>query len=309
MLVRNILDLCGNPAFFLLLRMCSTLAPIAIPCYTRLGHLQRAVEALQANSIAVQSEVFFFSDAPRPGHEEEVQAVRDFLSTVTGFRCVEIVKRSQNGCYQNVIGSMSQLAGDFGRVIFMEDDIITAPGFLRFMNDALDFYQDDERVLSVSGYCAPLDWRSATDVFAMARFCAWGAGITKRNFERLAQVPSGAMESIDRARLVRRGRDLDKMIRLQAQGRIQAMDVNAMYHQYLHDRLTIYPRKSLVQNIGNDGSGVHCAPTDRFWHESLWDKTDGFVFDPQPLEDEANLAMHRRFRDNRPWIRRWFRRY
>ena len=140
--------------------MSSSRAPIAIPCYARLGHLKRAVEALRANDLASQSEVFFFSDAPRPGHEEAVECVRDFLATVTGFRRVEIVKRSQNGCYRNVIGSMSQLAGDFGRVIYMEDDIIAAPGFLRFMNDALDFYQDDERVLSVSGYCAPLGWRS-----------------------------------------------------------------------------------------------------------------------------------------------------
>lgn len=289
--------------------MSSSPAPIVVPCYSRLSHLQRVVEALKANVLAGRSEVFFFLDAPRSGDEEAVEEVFAYLSTVSGFRRVEVARRQRNGCYENIFGAMTQLANEFGRVICVEDDIVTAPGFLGFVNEALDFYQDDDRMFSVSGYSAPLGWRSGTDVFAMARYCAWGVGMTREGISRIRSVPAGVMASIDRKRLVKRGRDLDKMIRLQSEGRIHVMDVDAMYLQYQEGGLTIYPRKSLVQNIGHDGSGAHCASSSRFHHESLWDKTDGFVFDPEPAEDEVNLAMHRKFRDNRPWIRRWLRRY
>ena len=65
-----------------------------------------------------------------------------------------------------------------------------------------------------------------------------------------------------------------------ATGRLNALDARAMFVQAELDGLTIFPRASLVENIGHDGSGLHCRNTQRFHHQRLWDKQSGFSFDP-----------------------------
>jgi len=42
-----------------------------------------------------------------------------------------------------------------GRVIVLEDDHVTTPDFLTFMNAALDYYEANPKVFSVSGYAFP----------------------------------------------------------------------------------------------------------------------------------------------------------
>ncbi len=285
------------------------LAPIGLSAYRRLDHLQATIEALRANTLAAESELFVFSDGPAPGAEESVAAVRRYLATVSGFKRVEVVERASNLRAGNLLDGMRRLADGYGRFIFIEDDIVTAPGFLAFMNGALDFYQDHAEVMSICGYAAPVAWRPRGDVFALARFCAWGMAMTAGNFAKIRPLPADAHRSLPRERIVRCGRDIEKMLELQAAGAIDAYDVCAMYQQCLDGRLTIHPRKSLVQNIGHDGSGVHCAASTRFRHRELWSKTEGFVFDSEPCEDERNLKLNRRFRDTRPWVRRLFRHY
>ena len=56
--------------------MLNDLAPIAVSTYARPQHLQQTIAALQKNTLAQQSELFVFSDAPKPGDEDKVEAVR-----------------------------------------------------------------------------------------------------------------------------------------------------------------------------------------------------------------------------------------
>ncbi|MGA0899770.1 MAG: hypothetical protein ACO3SO_05145 [Luteolibacter sp.] len=285
------------------------LAPIGLSTYARLNHLRQTIDSLRSNHLAQESSLFVFSDAAAPGDEAKVQAVREYLATVDGFKRVEVIARVKNGRVENNRGGMRQLLEEFGQIIFLEEDIVTAPGFLGFMNEALNFYRDHPNVLSITGYAPPLEWRSDSDAFALARFCAWGFGITKENFEKISAIPADAVESLGRPKLVRCGRDIANMVRLQAEGRLAALDVMAMYRQCCDGSLTIYPRRSLVQNIGHDGSGVHGATSNRFHHQQLWDKPGDFRFDAEPSELETNLSKMRAFRDTRPWWKQMIRRY
>lgn len=255
-----------------------SLSPIGIPVYSRLEHLKKTVEALRRNALANQSTVYFFSDGPKQGDQDKVQVVRDYLRTVDGFADIRIVERDENSRLKNCRGGMRELVDTFGKTIWMEEDIVTASGFLTYMNGALDFYQHDPKVLTITGYSPPIiipdDYPH--DVFALRRMCAWGMGIWKDRYLAINYIDRQEIERFFTnskyiKELSRYGDDLLNMIRRDANGDIDALDVKAMYHQFVNEMYTVYPRKSLTFNIGHDGTGVHCGNTNIF-DVDLWDR-------------------------------------
>ena len=152
--------------------MQSKLAPIGISTYSRIHHLQKTVEALKNNLLASQSELFIFSDAPKAGDEEIVNKVRSYIHTITGFKKIHIIERSTNGRVKNNRGGIQDLLDTYGKCIFMEDDNVTAPGFLNFVNKALETYEENEEILSVTGYTPPINIPNSCDqdFFVLSRF-------------------------------------------------------------------------------------------------------------------------------------------
>lgn len=254
------------------------LAPVGLSVYNRLPHIKKTVAALTQNRLASDTELYIFSDAPRVGDEALVDEVRNYLHSIAGFKRVEIVERAENNRVANNRNGMRQLLDSFGKIIWLEEDVVTAKGFLEFMNSALDFYESDSRIFSISGYAPPLKLNLREDVFALGRFCAWGFAMTGSSFESIKTIPVDAPDTIDKSRMSLYGDDIYRMLCMDASGQIDALDVKAMYHQYQTSKLTIYPRESLVQNIGCDGSGLHCGKTSKFTHSILWDKCGDFKF-------------------------------
>lgn len=253
-------------------------APIALSTYSRLPHLKQTIEALKANAVAKESDLYILSDAAKPGDEERVGAVRKYIDTINGFKNVHLIKRKKNSRVENNRNGLSDLLKRFGKCIYIEEDIVTAPGFLTFMNAALDTYRHNDKIFSISGYAPPIDIPAdyRQDTFILRRACAWGMGIWRDRFEKItymdhAEVLKRFSAYKEVEALTKYGEDLLKMVLLDAAGKIDALDVKIFYHQYLNDEYTVYPRKSLVKNIGFDGSGVHCEPSNRF-EVDLWDR-------------------------------------
>lgn len=252
--------------------MPNKLAPIGLSTYSRLQHLQQTIAALQNNDLAKDSELFVFSDAPKAGDEDKVEAVRRYLQSVGGFKTVNILERTENNRVANNRGGIRMLLDHYGKMIFLEEDVVTAPGFLTFMNQALDKYQGNQRIFSISGYCPPIaipkDYDG--DAYLLRRFNAWGFGIWKDRFERVNYISPEEYEAFaaDRARVAQfisgGGEDMLRLMKADAYGTIDAFDVKAMYAQFLADRYTVYPTRSLSLNIGMDGTGMHCGSTHKF---------------------------------------------
>ncbi|MFC1777650.1 sugar transferase [Pseudomonadota bacterium] len=283
--------------------MLNNLAPIGLSVYARSQHLHKAIEALKKNSLALHSELYAFSDAPRPGDERKVEAVRSYLRTIDGFRKVHIIEREKNDRVANSRGGLKMLLDRFGKVIFLAEDIVTAPGFLTFMNEALNKYERNSDIFNISGYCPPIkiptDYQH--DIFTLRRISAWGFGIWKNRFDQIRYMTVDEFEEFaNDKRKVQNfveagGRDLLVMLKSDAYGVIDAGDVKLMYAQFLSDQYTIYPTMSLVQNIGHDGTGVHCGETDRF-KVTLSDKTT-FVLPHKPVIDPRIVKANRKFRN------------
>ncbi|MFT5635025.1 MAG: hypothetical protein ACI89T_000456 [Cognaticolwellia sp.] len=263
------------------------LAPIALGTYTRLAHLKETVYALQQNTLAQMSELYVFSDAPQPGDEAIVSDVRTYLSTISGFKKVHIIKRQKNGRVANNRGGIQELLQEYGKVIFLEDDNITATGFLAFMNDALHKYQNHPHVLSICGYTPKFeitDELNYYDNLALPRFVGWGIALWQEKFNLIPSItPKDYKQIIMNAETVKyinhhHGRDLINRFRAESLGHIDGLDNKGCFLQTQTNMFSVHPKHSLVNNIGNDGSGVHSSKNDKY-DIILWDKSDNFILD------------------------------
>lgn len=240
-----------------------TYAPIILFVYNRPEHTQRTVEALLQNLQAKESELFIFSDAPKtPEAADAVHGVRAYIHTITGFRSVKIIEREKNwGLAKSIIEGVSSVINKYGRVIVLEDDLITSIHFLSYMNDALEAYAREDRVMHVSGSTYPIG-RMEEETFLLRVPLCWGWGTWARAWCHFRKDIS-VMEqfSPDMRRQFRFNDTYHYWDQLEAnsRGKIDTWFVYWYATLFLRGGLALFPRESLVQNIGMDGSGVHCG--------------------------------------------------
>ncbi|KAA6321497.1 hypothetical protein EZS27_028861, partial [termite gut metagenome] len=123
-------------------------APILLFVYNRPKHVRQMISSLLQNTLAAKSPLFIYSDAAKDKENHmPVEETRKYIRTVTGFESVTIVEREENwGLAKSIIDGVTTQINRFGRVIVLEDDLIVAPHFLQFMNDALEVYKDEQKV-------------------------------------------------------------------------------------------------------------------------------------------------------------------
>lgn len=250
--------------------MMSRCAPVALFVYSRLDHTSQTATALKRNLLAPQTDLIIFSDAARnPEVEAEVRAVRDYIRTIDGFRSVTLVERERNfGLAASILDGVTRICAERGRVIVLEDDLVTAPHFLTYMNDALDFYADDTRVVAVHGYMFPVAADLPETFFLRDPGC-WGWATWKRgwdlfNANGLEQLAAVRRQGREREFNLDGSYDYIGMLEDQIAGRNQSWAILWYATAFLLGKLTLYPGRALVQNIGFDGSGAHGGEVNSF---------------------------------------------
>lgn len=129
-------------------------APVALFTYSRLKNTVEVVEALKNNYLAKETILYIFSDAPKKIQDKEkVDEVRRYLKTIEGFREVRIIERPYNYYIEkNITEGVTEIINAHGKIVVLEDDGITHPYFLNFINDALNFYKEEKKVMSISTF-------------------------------------------------------------------------------------------------------------------------------------------------------------
>ena len=240
-------------------------APVALFVYNRPWHTRQTIEALRRNHVATQSDLIVFSDGPRDAAAAlAVSEVREYARSVTGFRSLRILEREANlGLAESIIGGVTAVCAEFGRVIVLEDDLITAPYFLQFMNEALRMYENDVMVGSVHGYWYPVD-REIPETFFLRGASCWGWATWSRAWQSFEPDGRKLLAQL-RQRNLTDAFDLDgaiaytRMLEKQIAGKIDSWAIRWHASMFLAGRLQLSPGRSLVSNIGFDGSGTHCA--------------------------------------------------
>lgn len=241
-------------------------APIALFTYCRPEHTRRTVEALQQNLLAAESDLIVYSDAARtPDKQAAVDQVRAYLETITGFRSLTIHRRPGNyGLAKSIIEGVNEVLTQYERVIVLEDDLVTSPYFLAFMNDGLDLYAKDKGVQSICGYMYPVGLSAGAPTFFLGAPQPWGWATWRdrwRLFESNGQVLLDQItsQSLQRAFEVNGPHYYIGMLKDQIAGRNNSWFIRWYAAGFLRQMLSLYPARSLVRNIGIDGTGVHCA--------------------------------------------------
>lgn len=231
--------------------------------------------------------LYIFVDGPKTKKDQElVDAVYLSVSKIDGFKKVNIIKSNKNmGLAFSVINGVTDIIQKYGKVIVLEDDLITSPCFLEYMNDALNVYEKDAKIWSISGYSPnPINknGKYREDVYLSVRGCSWGWATWKNRWDSIDWDVKDFLNSQERKRIRKAfnlgGNDLYFMLEDQVNGRINSWAIRWVYNQFQQSTFTVYPIKSLVTNIGLDFSGTHSSNNQKYYsplsHKRLIIKSD-----------------------------------
>lgn len=244
----------------------ASVAPIVLFVYNRPEHTKKTIEALKLNEFASDSDLFIFSDGPKVGSDDKVKKVKEYIKVVTGFKSLTIVEREKNfGLAANIIAGVTEIINKYGVVIVLEDDIITSSNFLKYMNMSLEKYENDERIYSISGFNVKMaipDYYK-NDVFLSYRHSSWGWATWKNRWLE-ADWNIAEREDVFKNKEIRRffdrgGDDLFYILKAQINGKINSWAIRWYCSHFRKNRFTVFPVESFVENIGFDGSGIHCG--------------------------------------------------
>lgn len=296
-----------------------SLAPIAFFGFRRPEHMAASLASLRNCELADQSELFIYCDGARKKEDEALVAqVREVAQQQTWARQLTVVAQEKNiGLAASIVQGASDLCARFGRVIVLEDDLIVGTKFLQFMNQALDFYQDDERVFQVSAHNFDVpEFRNQDDALLMPMITSWGWATWQRAWRQYSSDMSVWKDLRKDRTLIRRLNlnqhyDYDIMLDLAAEGQIDSWAIRWYLTLFQKKGLTVYPPRTLIQNFGHDGSGTHGK-------QSLKSAAIGgahplaellrWDFPTTPASESQQDAMYRAIGNTqRPWVR-WARR-
>lgn len=245
-----------------------SLAPVVVFAYNRPDHLHQTLTALADADLAGDSRMRVYADGPRSeAAREGVAAVRAVLDDPVWrerFGTFEVVASDENkGLARAIIGGVTEVVEQAGRVIVLEDDLIVSRDFLRFMNDALGFYEADQTVGSISGFCplkAPPPGYTA-DVMRVPRNCSTGWATWADRWREVdwtaADAPRLYRDRAFRKRFNAAGSDRVDRLRRQMQGTVSSWSIRFGLWQAASGRDTIFSSVNRLVNSGYDGSGVN----------------------------------------------------
>lgn len=288
----------------------NTYAPILLFAYNRPDHLRHTLEALRQNPLAAESDLFIYSDAPKTEADREAVArVRQLVHAVTGFKRVTVVEREDNwGLARNIIDGVTAMTDRYGRVIVLEDDLLVAPHFLEFMNDALELYKDEPRVGHIQA-CDFTQDPSLPDTFLILWTGSWGWATWQRAWRHFNPNGQQLLDELLRRRLTRRF-DFDgrygytRMLRRQIAGQNNSWAIRWNASLFLDGILSLNVGRSLVQNMGFDGSGTNCGGGNLYASRLCMDRIEVRRISPVEENVEARQAYVRYYaRTNSFWAK------
>ena len=266
------------------------LAPVAVFAFNRPVHLRNLLLSLSANINAELTSVVVFLDGPRNDYDRQQQAqILNVLQDQYPFKSLSTVVSVENkGLARSIRSGVTQLLVDHPRLIVLEDDLILSPSFLEFMNQGLEIYENRSEVASIHGFQYPVKEVLREPVFFRGADC-WGWATWSDRWDQVSFDAQKLLDEIRDSGLIDAfnlsgGMDFYGMLQRQANGEVDSWAICWHASMFLQNKLTLYPPSSLVQNRGNDGSGIHSGVNDIFETELI--NSDEWQF-PTKIEESV----------------------
>lgn len=271
-------------------------APIVLFVYNRPDHTRQTIEALQKNELAKESELFIFSDAAKNEDAvEKVNEVRRYIKAIDGFKKVTVTEREKNcGLAESIIDGVTKIINEYGKVIVLEDDLVTSPYFLKFMNEALEFYKNEKKVWHISGYTPPFDKSEIKKHFFIYPTSCWGWATWSDRWKYFKKDSKYFIDKFDKKKIfdfnVNNSYPYYSHILMNYENKINTWAIFWYASVYFNNGLSLHPITSFVNNIGYDNSGTHCGKSCDF-EVKLENKYKEKLF---PLKIEINDNINKK---------------
>lgn len=256
------------------------LAPICLFAYNRPWHACQTLESLMANDLANQSKLYIYADGPKENASEKdlnkIKQVRDVIKKKQWCKEVFIIESDKNiGLAGSIINGVTEIVNKHGKIIVLEDDLVLSRGFLKYMNEALKLYKDEKKVMHISGYMFPVQAELPETFFVNIATC-WGWATWKCAWNYFESDPKKLLERINQRNNLNKfnlegGYDWHSHLIANCKGALNTWSVRWYASFFLLDGFCLHPRISLVRNIGNDSSGVHCGKNIMFYKQEVVD--------------------------------------
>jgi hypothetical protein len=245
----------------------NNLAPIVLFVYNRPVHTKKTLQALQKNTLSIDSEIFIYADAAKNDlAQKQVDEVRELISDISGFKKVTVIKQEKNiGLANSIISGVTEIVNKYGKVIVVEDDLVTSRYFLTFMNEALNFYSGNKDVWHISGWNYPIEAEGLADTFLWRTMNCWGWATWADRWQYFEKNTDELITYFSKEDIKRFNLDgvenFWSQILANKAGKINTWAIYWAATIFRYDGLCVNPTISYVDNIGLDGSGVHCDAT------------------------------------------------
>ncbi|MFT4222190.1 glycosyltransferase family 2 protein [Dysgonomonas sp.] len=256
------------------------LAPILLFVYKRPIHTQKTLEYLANNALAKESILYIYADGPKEGTDldglKKIEETRKVIRAEQWCNEIHIIESNTNkGLANSIIEGVTEIINRHGKVIVLEDDIITSTGFLKYMNEALNLYEEQEKVMHISGFVPVTTGADKLPETYFLRFMScWGWATWKRAWsEIILDIPylyNNIPLQDDFYRFNMDGTiDMFSQIEENYKGSLNTWAIKWYSTIFLKKGFCLYPQYSMIDNIGLDGSGEHCHSSDDLYKVDL----------------------------------------
>ncbi|MFT7861147.1 MAG: glycosyltransferase [Sulfurimonas sp.] len=279
--------------------MDKNLAPIVLFVYNRPWHTKQTVEALRKNELTKESELFIYSDtAKNMDAQKGVDEVREYIKSINGFKKVTIIEREKNwGLADSIINGVTEVVNEYGKVIVLEDDLVTSPYFLKFMNEALEFYKEEKKVWHISGWNYPIDTEELEDVFFWRLMNCWGWATWADRWKHYEKNVNKTIDEFNKNDIYKFNidgvEDFWSQVVSNKEGKINTWAIFWYATIFKQNGLCLNPTQTFVENIGHDESGVHCITSNCF--SSSLNYKDNIIFNKNISENKKAIQYLKKF--------------
>lgn len=240
-------------------------APIILFCYNRIDHLKKTITSLKKNKLSKYSDLIIFSDGPKNLKENpKIIKIRNYLKKLKGFKSVKIYNKKENkGLALSIISGLNLIFKKYSSAIILEDDLIVSNNFLTYMNDGLNHFKNNDKVISIHGYSYPFkENKNDPDYFFLKGADCWGWATWAESWSIFENDGKKLKKNIINEKKIsefnfNNSFDYMKMLNNQILGKNNSWAIRWYASAFLKNKLTLYPKKTFVKNIGTDGSGTH----------------------------------------------------
>lgn len=243
------------------------IAPIILFAYNRIDSLSKTIESLKMNNLARYSDLYIYIDGPKNDiDKQKVEIVFKYVNGIkNGFKSVSVIRNAHNkGLGPSIIRGVTDVIGVHEKAIVVEDDLYCTPNFLDFMNQALDFYYENNNIFSISGYGLkikrPVGYKG--DVYLSNRASSWGWATWKNRWDLVDWEVRDWNELVSDKKkqkdFNKGGSDMYSMLKGYMEGKNKSWAIRFCYSQYKLGKYSITPFLSKVENEGFGINATNC---------------------------------------------------